>query len=218
MMARRTAGRLGDGGGPGTRGGIFPRPRRALPGKATVLQVSESHAGHQRVPMQTRPGSALEVAEAELLLELLVPLLAHPARLDGSRQRPQRGPRRQVAEVVLALATRAPLAHQPDLVTRQVAVVRPGLAVTDPHAGGREPCRERALGAVPPGHPAPGQVGQRRLGLARFLVQHRAPFAARGWDQLDIGVIDLLVAWDADRPGQPAFAQPSAEGRTRAVA
>jgi site-specific DNA recombinase len=52
---------------------------------------------------------------------------AHPARLDGSRQRPQRGPRRQVAEVVLALATRAPLAHQPDLVTRQVAVVRPGL-------------------------------------------------------------------------------------------
>jgi hypothetical protein len=39
MMARRTAGRLGDGGGPGTRRGIFPRPRRALPGEAEVLQV-----------------------------------------------------------------------------------------------------------------------------------------------------------------------------------
>ena len=29
MMARRTAGRLGDGGGPGTRRGIFPRRRAA---------------------------------------------------------------------------------------------------------------------------------------------------------------------------------------------
>src|SRR3954463_2688713 len=113
MMARRTAGRLGDGGGPGTRGSIFPRPRRALPGKATVLQVGESHAGHQRVPMQARPGAALEVAEAQFLLELLVPLLADPAGLDGSRQGAQRGARRQVAEVVLALAIRAPLAHQP---------------------------------------------------------------------------------------------------------
>ena len=64
MMARRTAGRLGDGGGPGTRRDIFPRPRRALPGKAEVLQVGESHAGHQRVPMQARPGPALEVAQA----------------------------------------------------------------------------------------------------------------------------------------------------------
>src|SRR3954469_4913973 len=104
MMARRTAGRLGDGGGPGTRGSIFPRPRRALPGKATVLQVGESHAGHQRVPMQARPGAALEVAEAQFLLELLVPLLADPAGLDGSRQGAQRGPRRQVAEVVLGLS------------------------------------------------------------------------------------------------------------------
>src|SRR4051794_28781935 len=170
----------------------LPRPRRALPGKATVLQVGESHAGHQRVPMQARPRPALEVTQAQFLFELLVPLLADPARFDGSRQGPQRGPRRQVAEVVFALAARAPLAHQPDLVTGQVAVVRPGLAVTDPHASGREPCRERALGAVPPGPPAPGQVGQHRLDLARLLVRHRAPLAARGWNQLDTGVIDLL--------------------------
>jgi hypothetical protein len=88
MMARRTAGRLGDGGGPGTRHGIFPRPRRALPGEAEVLQPGESHAGHQRVPVQAGPGPALEVTQAQLLFELLVRLLADPARLEvvpGSR-------------------------------------------------------------------------------------------------------------------------------------
>ena len=67
MMARRTAGRLGDGGGPGIQARIFPRPRRALPSKATVLQVGEGHAGHQRVPVQASPGPALEVAQAQFL-------------------------------------------------------------------------------------------------------------------------------------------------------
>src|SRR5215213_5891580 len=142
MMARRTVGRLGDGGGPGTRRGIFPRPRWALPGEAEVLQPSESHAGHQRVAVQAGPGPALEVAQAQFLFELLVALLAHPARRDGGGKRPQRGPRWQVAEVVLALAARAPLAHQPDLLTWQVAVVGPGRAVADPHADGGEPRRQ----------------------------------------------------------------------------
>src|SRR3954447_1334863 len=96
MMARRTAGRLGDGGGPGTRRDIFPRPRRALSGEAEVLQPGKGPACHQRVPMQACPGPALEVAQAQFLLELLVSLLADPARLDGSSQRPQRGPRRQI--------------------------------------------------------------------------------------------------------------------------
>src|SRR3712207_933659 len=155
MMARRTAGRLGDGGGPGTRRGIFPRPRRALPGGAEVLQVGEGDAGHQRVPVRAGPGAPLEVAQAEFLLELLVRLLADPARLDGSGQGAQRRPGRQAAEVVLALAARAPLAHQPSLLAGQVAVVAPGRAVTDPDAGRREPSREGPLGALPPGHPAP---------------------------------------------------------------
>jgi transposase len=62
MMARRTAGRLGDGGGPGTWGCIFPRPRPVLSGEAQVLQVSIGDAGHQGVPVQACPGPALEVA------------------------------------------------------------------------------------------------------------------------------------------------------------
>ncbi len=81
MMARRTAGRLGDGGGPGTRRGIFPRPRPALPGEAEVLRVSEGEAAHQRVPVQAGPGPALEVGQAQFLLELLVRLLANQRAL-----------------------------------------------------------------------------------------------------------------------------------------
>src|SRR3954467_5501311 len=197
MMARRTAGRLGDGGGPGIQARIFPRPPPALPSKATVLPVGEGHAGHERLPVQARPGPTLEVAETEFLLELLMPLLANPARLDGGGERPQRGSRRQVCEVVFALPARASFAHQSDLVARQVAVVRPSLAVADPDAGRREPRGQWALGAVPPSHLASGQVRQHRPGLSGLLVGCWAPLAAGGRDQLDIGVIDLLVARDA---------------------
>src|SRR5215218_11516366 len=105
MMARRTAGRLGDGGGPGTRGGgIFPRPRRTKLGEAQVLQIGEGDAGHQRVSVQPCPGAPFEMAETELLFQLLMRLLADPAGLDRARQGAPRGPRRQVAEIVFALA------------------------------------------------------------------------------------------------------------------
>src|SRR4051812_588936 len=99
MMARRIAGSEGCGGGP-LPSTFFPPPRSL---KAAVLEKGEGDAGHQRVPVQAYPGPALEVAEAEFLLQLLMCLLAGPARLDRGGQPPQRGPRRQVAEVVLTL-------------------------------------------------------------------------------------------------------------------
>jgi ferredoxin len=46
-MARRVAGRLGDGSGPGTRRGNFPQPRRALPDEAETLQTGKGKTGHQ---------------------------------------------------------------------------------------------------------------------------------------------------------------------------
>src|SRR4051812_41741291 len=110
MMARRTAGRLGEGGGPRKGGLIFPPPRPTVFGEAQVLQVGEGDAGHQSVPMQPGPGPPLEMAEPEFLLELLVRLLADPARLDGRGERLQRCAGRQVAQMVFALAIRAPLA------------------------------------------------------------------------------------------------------------
>src|SRR3954452_21954513 len=111
MMARRISGSEGCGGGP-LPSTFFPPPRSL---QAPGLQVGEGDASHQRVPVQAGPGPALEVAEAEFLLQVLMGLLAGPARLDGGGQPPQRGSRRQVSEVVLALGAVAPIADQPDL-------------------------------------------------------------------------------------------------------
>src|SRR6185295_4870198 len=119
MMARRISGSDGCGGGPLGRS-FFPPPRSL---QAPVLQIGKSDAGHQCVPMQAGPGAAFEVAKPQFLLELLMHLLARPARLDGSGQPPQRGPLRQVTEVILLLAAVAPLADQPELRARQAGVL-----------------------------------------------------------------------------------------------
>src|SRR3954452_4380591 len=151
MMARRISGSDGCGGGP-LRPTFFSPTRRL---QAPVLQIGKADAGHQGVPMQAGPGPALEVAEAELLLELLVHLLARPARLDGGDQPPQRGPLRQVTEVVFRLAAVAPFADQPEFLARQadaLDVERP-IRYAHPHRG--EAGAERALGAVAPGDATP---------------------------------------------------------------
>ena len=115
-MACRTAGRLGDGGGPGRPATFFPPSRLLGLGEAQMLEVGAGDARRQRVPVQPGPGAALEVVEAEFLLHLLVGLLAYPARLDRAGQGAPRRAGRQVREVVLALARGAPLAHEPDLL------------------------------------------------------------------------------------------------------
>ena len=77
MMACRTAGRLGCGGGPAP---LFPPPRC---GETSVLEIRKGDQGHEGVPVQPGPGAALKVVEAKLLLQLLMRLLAHktwPAR------------------------------------------------------------------------------------------------------------------------------------------
>ena len=89
-----------------------------LSGEAQVLQIGAGDARHQRVPVQPGPGPALEVPETKFALELLVRLLAYPARLDRRSQRAQRRPERQVAQVELAFAGRAPFADQPRLIAR----------------------------------------------------------------------------------------------------
>ena len=67
MMARRTAGKLGCGGAVpvGSSLPLFPPPTSDV--EAQVLQVGKGDAGHQRVPVQTRPGPSLEVAETQFL-------------------------------------------------------------------------------------------------------------------------------------------------------
>src|SRR3954447_4549993 len=94
MMARRISGSDGCGGGALGDTLFPPTPRLQAPG----LQIGKGDAGRQRVPMQTGPGPAFEVAEPELLLELLTHLLARPARLDAGHQPPQCGLLRQVTD------------------------------------------------------------------------------------------------------------------------
>jgi len=79
MMACRTAGRLGDGGGPERRVVIFPPLRPTMFGEAQMLQVGAGDACHQRVSMEPGPGASLEMVEAEFFLELLVGLLSPSA-------------------------------------------------------------------------------------------------------------------------------------------
>jgi hypothetical protein len=66
--ARRTAGKVGWGGGPVAR--IFP-PLATLP-KPEVLQEGEGDQHHQGMVVQAGPGSPLEVVETELFLHLLM--------------------------------------------------------------------------------------------------------------------------------------------------
>jgi hypothetical protein len=55
---------------------------------------------HERVPVKTLPGSALEVIETEFFLHLLVGLFANPSCLDDGSQRAQVGLCRQIGEIV----------------------------------------------------------------------------------------------------------------------
>lgn len=81
--------------------------------QAPLLKEDKGDHGQEGVSVQLGPGAALKVVEPELFLELLVGLLAGPARLYGRRKGVEIRVRRQVEQVVLALACGAcsPTAH-----------------------------------------------------------------------------------------------------------
>src|SRR5215218_1393846 len=60
---RRTAGRVGCGGGPARAGPLFSPPAGLL--KPQVLREGEGDHRHQRMAVRPGPGAALEVAEAQ---------------------------------------------------------------------------------------------------------------------------------------------------------
>jgi hypothetical protein len=66
-------------------GGRFFFPTRG--GEVAMLEEGATDHSHEGVTMKTAPGLPLEVVEAEFLLELLIRLLADPARLDGCAER-----------------------------------------------------------------------------------------------------------------------------------
>jgi hypothetical protein len=50
-----------------------------------MLEECVSDHRHERMTMQTLPGSTLEVIKTEFFFHLLVSLFANPSRLDGGR-------------------------------------------------------------------------------------------------------------------------------------
>src|SRR5215203_4502872 len=143
-MRRRMAGRLGPGGGPGS-GGVSA----LFSPEAEVLEEGEGEPAQERVVVQAAPAPALEMVQPQLLLELLVHLLADPARLDQRGQGLERRVGRMVRQVVLALARGAMLADEPGFFARQV--LRPGhdrpVGHAYPERG--EPGLERAPSQAP---------------------------------------------------------------------
>src|SRR3982751_3896085 len=114
-MRRRMAGRLGPGGGPGS-GGVSA----LFSPEAEVLEEGEGELAQERVVVQAAPAPTLEVVQPQLFLELLMQLLAHPARLDRDRQGLECRVGGKVRQVVLALAGRAMLPDEPRLLAGQV--------------------------------------------------------------------------------------------------
>ncbi len=68
-----------------------------------MLQEGEGEHRHERMAVETLPGSPFEVIEAKFLFQLLMGLLANPSGLDGGSQGAQIGRSRQIGEVVFLL-------------------------------------------------------------------------------------------------------------------
>ena len=92
--------------------------------EAAGLQEGVGYHCHERVAMETSPGTAFEVVKAKLFLELLMRLLADPARLDGAGQFLDRRVRRQVREIVFPLTARND-ARLPARLPRRACVALP---------------------------------------------------------------------------------------------
>ena len=180
---------------------------------------------HQRVSMQTDPRSAFEMVEPELVLHLLVRLLADPACFDRRRERFERRVRRQTRQVMFPLPVGSVLADQPDLFAGHVLVAHVadalGWTVGDAHAQRCKPGPQPSLGSpAPADHPprrvAEDRVRRNRLGIGN-VVETLAPACCRRKHQDHVCGIDLLVARDADRPGEPALAQRLPKGGAQPI-
>src|SRR5688572_11077929 len=197
--------------------------RRAQPQK---LQERESDHHQQGVVVEAGPGATLEMVQPQFPLELLVRLLARPARLDRRDEHPEWRARTMVGQVVLALAGGPPLAYQPSGLTRLVLASLVGWPVGHAHPERREPRGERPLRAASPTDGAP-RARRERLeepfdrfaGWRGHRVRRRAATWLPTWrPHGDVQRIDLLSREDPDGPGESPRAQGLAERGALAVA
>src|SRR5262249_10240838 len=113
----------------------------------------------------------LEVIETEFFFQLLVSLLANPARLDGGRQGAEVRLCRQVGEVVLLLSRHPVFADEPGLLSWQMllALVPDPLrwSVRDAHTDSGETSLELSFRAGAPTDILPSGVSQHVFGRHR---------------------------------------------------
>src|ERR1700730_6105139 len=117
-MAWRTAGKVGCGGGPLI---LFFPPYCFEP---AILEECVGDHRHEHMAMQALPGSALKVIETEFFFQLLVRLLANPARLDGGCQGAQVRLCRQLGEIVFLLSRHPVFAGTKGKLKARFAAVR----------------------------------------------------------------------------------------------
>ena len=161
-MACRMAGMVGCGGGAPT---LFFPSRCA---EAAGLEKGIGNHRHQRVSMQSGPGSILEVIETEFFLELLMSLFTDPSAFDCGGERFEARVGRQVRHIIFLLARRSTFADEPDLVARHAlhAIVAHAvlMAIGDTNSASREEACKLAFRAPPPTDLLPFCVSQRRFG------------------------------------------------------
>lgn len=201
-MPCRMAGMVGCGGGPPT---LF-FPSRCF--EAAGLEERVGDHRHQRVSVQTGPGSTFEVVEAEFLLELLMRLLTDPSGFDRGGERFEARVGRQVRHIIFLLARRPTLADEPDLVARHAlhtfiehTVL---MTVRNAHPAGREEACQPAFRAPPPTDLLPFLASQRSFsgdrGLFRDMVFAGLSCFCDRKNQGDIGRVDILSSREPHRP------------------
>ena len=136
-----------------------------------MLEESVSDHRHQRMTMEPLPRSALEVIETEFFFQLLVSLLANPARLDCGRQGAQVSLGWQVGEIVFLLSRHPMFADEPSLIARQMllALVPDPLrrSIGDPHADRSKTSFELSFCTGAPADDVPFGMGQHVFGRYR---------------------------------------------------
>src|ERR1700760_499642 len=160
------------------------------PADKTLLRGETAALGDQKavgcdaqagMMMKPAPVAALVVAEAELLLELLVIPLDPPARLGHPHEALERGAPGQIGEPVLGRLSRAvrPLDQQP-LLRPRLRALRIAMGRADPHR--RKARGQRALGSRAPGEAAPSAGGQMHCQcLERHRLMRRIAPPPEGW-------------------------------------
>src|ERR1044071_6301126 len=92
--------------------------RRFIFAQALLLEKSETDERSERVMVKAAPRAAFKVVEAEFFFELLMSLLAGPARFECASEGLEWRTGGMIGEVILDLAGGATLGDEPSFIAR----------------------------------------------------------------------------------------------------